>query len=128
MTTELTFVDASYIPPTATSGGRAPDPNPFLVAVAAIALKTDPKTTKPVAKAFTFYHDGSDADIVRKEAKFKRQLSAAGNTCEPPVTVRSALGTVNATTSTLTFWTIPKIIQGSPEVTTTATTEVVNPA
>lgn len=120
--TELTFADAEYVAP-AGGPGRERLPNPFDTIVQTIAMKVDEKTKKPVAKALTFEHPSrasekpEDAkEIERIIAKYKRQLSDAGDHSDPRVTVKTnitpAVNPVNkkpsATKSVLTFWTVKR--------------------
>lgn len=105
----LVFEEAEYVKPEGT--GRKADPNPFLDVVADIALKTDPKTGKPVARATVIEHVEGDRD--KAVGRIKRRLSEAGAQNDPPVSVpavaRPVVNPVNkkesATKTRITFWT-----------------------
>lgn len=137
----FTFADAQPIKTEGT--GRTAEPNPFLEIVQEIALKTDPETGKPVAKAFTVEHKDTAEDRKSVIAKIKRQFSAAGEKSDPKVTVVSkdapvqesikggAKGaTVDSATKTLiTFWTVKRQNRPrKPAETATASTPQTNAA
>ena len=115
----------NFVPtePVARTGGpgRTAEPNPFTDAVQSIAMKTNPKTGKPLALEFNTDHAnrGNNADQYTKwEGKLKRQLSQAGAASTPPVTVISAIEPVKTgpkgkevdspIKSTVTFWTVAR--------------------
>ncbi len=99
----MEFVDATFVPQKGGTGRKA-EPNPYTDIIAAIALKTDEKTDKPVAKGFLVADDDTLPTVV---ARAKRQLGAAGRENTPPVTV---ISTVTATTTKgkklFSFWTV----------------------
>lgn len=100
--------------------GRKAEPNPFLEAVQNIALKTDDEGT-PIALSFT---ESVDLDNPPKDQtsegvykalciRIGHKLTAAGNDCKPPVTVRRNFEKTDELDNALTivrvtFWTIPK--------------------
>lgn len=129
----LEFKDAEYIPP-AGGPGRVAEPNPFGEIVQAIAMKKDAKD-KPLSKALEFEHpsrlsDKSEDAATLKQtiARFKRQLSDAGDAATPKVTVKSVVTPVrnpntkkdSPTKSTLTFWTIARQLRPRKPKTETA--------
>lgn len=81
----MEFIDATYVAP-AGGVGRTKEPNPYTKVIAEIALKTDPKTDKPLAKGFLMNDDDT---LKANVSKAKRQLADAGKTNEPAVSVIS---------------------------------------
>ncbi len=80
-----TFEDAEPIKAEVAPKEKAP--NPFKDVVAAIALKTNPETKKPLAKAFKeTFEDADDRKTI--VGRVKRLTSEAGAANDPAVTVR----------------------------------------
>jgi len=101
----LEFVDAEPVAISRGGAGRKAQPNPFAEVVAAIALKTNPATGKPVAKAVPI-PTGTDDEVKKTVARMKAQVSKAGLLCNPQVSTYSI---PNDDLTVLTFWTVPKI-------------------
>jgi hypothetical protein len=117
--TDITFADAT--PVAMNVPGRPAAPNPYTDAVKSIVGKTAKLNGDdvPAAKAFPWEHPTVDTDEYKKAVqKLKGQFSDAGDKCQPAVTVRSAItpikdakGKVDPKKSTVTFWTIDKIVR-----------------
>ncbi len=100
------------------SGGKQAEPNPFTDIIAAIALKVNQDTGKPVAKSFVITHDDEES-VIKDRRKVTRQTSQAGRNNDPQVTVRISFtdendiiksgpnqGNVRTYRTRVTFWTV----------------------
>ena len=110
MTTQssFTFDDAEVVPGTG-GGGRPAAENPFTGIVAAIALKTT-DNGKPVAKSFVVSSDDTEQHVTDLN-RVKRQLADAGKANDPAVSVQVRANVETPTRSTVTFWTIKRIVR-----------------
>lgn len=106
----FTFEDVEYN--NTNAGGRAKGVNPFSEVIAEIALKTDPKTKKPLVKAFTIASTSADEHVTDVN-RARRQLVEAGKDNDPTVSVQSRAVPMKSAehTSVITFWTIKRIVR-----------------
>jgi hypothetical protein len=107
-TTNLTFDDADVV--VNTNGGRNKEFNPYTDVIAAIALKTNPETGKPVAKKFVLTTPKDESDKTAL-ARVRRQLSDAGKNNDPSVSVQVRDEATGTGTNAITFWTIKRIVK-----------------
>jgi hypothetical protein len=99
----MEFVDATFVPQKGGTG-RKSEPNPYTDIIAQIALKTDEKTGKPLAKGFLIKDDD---DLKTAVNRAKRQLSKAGAENATPVTVISTLtDSAKKGMKLFSFWTV----------------------
>ncbi len=108
----MSYVFEDAEPVAVTGTGRKAEPNPFTEVIAAIAMQTDEKTGKPVAKRFV--QEAMPNDRKTAENRIKRQMSEAGAANKPPVTVRVDVQDLPTTSKAkdaaqrfqVTFWTV----------------------
>jgi hypothetical protein len=119
-----TFEDAT--PAKLAGTGRKAEPNPFTDVIALIALKTDEKTGKPLAKSFIETHEDAEGKRTTAINRIKRLTSEAGEKNTPPVTVRvhtepvmvkdgKGKETESPTQVRVTIWTVKRQIRPKTE-------------
>lgn len=124
----LNFVEVT--PPARNNPGRTAEPNPFIDAIARIALKE--KDGKPVALAYTLDHDADPKKREQAIEKVKRQLTNAGQANEPKVSVQKDIvpvkvaGKDSPSKSIVTFWTTPFIARPRKEKVVAESTDTPN--